>query len=222
MKKGAGVWQITELAAERAVPLLRGGNAQSSQWGDPIASKWGSAKSNHALVVMFAHLLVASIPISLACARVATDCREDEAWFYISVGCLQLACMCNLRLQSRAAQEILHDVFAYHILYGLVSSQCGVTKSFAFGMTAVMLGTRFYYRRCIFIWWKTRRNASLDLILVVLSILCCLRTVRMVTRNACILISFMSHFIDDNNLLFSRIGLMCVAVACLSFLVGFP
>ena len=122
---------------------------------------------------MFSILLLLSIPISLFGLKVN---YEYEAFLYSLIVSTQFLCGLNLFLLNKRFQQVLHDVFVYVLTYGLLSSNIYFTKLFSMIMAGTMLATRFYYKRCIFLYWNTNRNCDYDVIVLCMMIVCALRS----------------------------------------------
>jgi len=145
---------------------------------------------------MFSTLLITSIPISLYGLKIN---YEYESFLYTLITSTQFLCVINLFFLNKRFQQFLHDIFVYTLTYGLLSSNIFFTKVFSMTMAGTMLATRFYYKRCIFLFWNTNRNCDYDVIVFCMMCVCGLRSQSLLYEKECALVSFISHFLCDKN-----------------------
>lgn len=143
---------------------------------------------------MFSTLLILSIPISLFGLTVN---YEYEPFLYTLIVSTQFLCCLNLFVLNKRFQQILHDIFVYVLTYGLLSSNVYFTKNFSMIMAGAMLATRFYCKRCIFLYWNTDRNCDYDVIVFFMMIVCALRTQSLLYKKECVAVSLFSHLLCD-------------------------
>ena len=142
---------------------------------------------------MFSYLLFTSILLSCFCGRYA----PDERFVYILIYNTQLGCTLNLFWRDPNIQLVLHDCFVYVLVYGLMCTTNTYTKLFALIISTAMLTTRLIYGRCIFLWWNQDRNIDYDVIILIMTILCCFRNTSFLNNFVCISIGIVSHFLRD-------------------------
>ncbi len=145
-------------------------------------------------IKMFSKLLFLSIPISfLGFGRIP----QEEFLIYVLILSTQFLCVINLLIMDKRLQQLLHDSFVYVLTYGLLCSNNSYTKIFSAVMSLQMLMTRFYYKRCIFLFWNTTRNCDYDLVILLMVLSCLIRSDSLLGNNQCIIISVVSHFLPD-------------------------
>ena len=145
---------------------------------------------------MFSTLLILSIPISLFGLKLNYD---HELFNYILIISTQFLCVANLYFRNKRVQQFLHDIFVYVLTYGLLSSNIFFTKVFSIIMASTMLATRFYYKRCIFLFWNNNRNYDYDFIVISLMIICTVRSSSWLFEKECAVIATISHFLLDKH-----------------------
>jgi len=145
---------------------------------------------------MFSKLLFLSIHISFVGFKRSSD---EEFLLYVLILSTQFLCTLNLLIMDKRLQLILHDSFVYVLAYGLLCSNIQFTKFFSVCMSFQVLLSRLYYKRCIFLFWKTSRNCDYDLILFSMILSCFLRNDSLLGNKQCMIIGFASHFLLDED-----------------------
>ena len=108
--------------------------------------------------------LLATVSVATGVAWFGDHCaQQSELWFYALVLCIQSACFVNSVYHNRRVQTACHEAFAFVTAYGNLTSTCPSTRALSFGTACVMLGTRLYVGRCIFVWWSSRETRCITL-----------------------------------------------------------
>ena len=142
---------------------------------------------------MFAILLYLSIILSYFCSNYA----REEIWIYRIIFLTQLFCCMNLYFLHKGVQQFLHDCFVYVLVYGLMTTNNLFTKVFSCCVSTAMVSTRFYYKSCIFLWWNTNRNPDYDMIVMLMTLICLLRSRALIPNWLCFIVGVVSHFLED-------------------------
>ena len=143
---------------------------------------------------MFAKLLFLSIPFSLVGFK---EYSGEETPLYILIVSTQILCVINLFIMDKRLRLFMHDFFVYVLTYGLLCSNNHYTKFFSIVIGSTMLLTRMYYKRCIFLFWNTKRNIDYDFIIFSMVIACFFRTDFLLGNKECMVVGFFSHFLLD-------------------------
>ena len=143
---------------------------------------------------MFSKLLFISIPISLLGIK---EYSGEETPLYILILSTQFLCVINLLIMDKRLQLFLHDSFVYVLTYGLLCSNNHFTKFFSIVIGSFMLLTRMYYKRCIFLFWNTKRNIDYDFVIFLMILACFIRYDFLLGNKECMAIGFFSHFLLD-------------------------
>lgn len=122
-----------------------------------------------------------------------------DPWRYALVG-VEVVSMANLWLQNLALQVLLHDAFAFFLLYGLLATPCEHVRALGVFVGTLQLATRHIYDRCIFMWTTTQRNRDCDVFLLGLLVAATLRPCARawLPTWACACIAVVSHWMDDH------------------------
>lgn len=123
----------------------------------------------------------------------------EEYNFHYFIILTHILCIINLFIRNKSFQLLLHDSLIYILTFGLVGSMRIYTKIISIIFSIVLLSTRFYYKRCIFLYWKTTRSIDFDIIVFGMVFFCLFRTFSLLGHKECILIGIISHFFDDDS-----------------------
>lgn len=145
---------------------------------------------------MFGKLLFLSIPISLVGFKKYSG---EEIPLYILIISTQFLCALNLLIMDKRLQLFLHDSFVYVLTYGLLCSNNHYTKFFSIVIGSVMLLTRIYYKRCIFLFWNTTRNIDYDIVVFLMILACFFRDDCLLGNKECMAVGVFSHFLLDKH-----------------------
>ncbi len=145
---------------------------------------------------MFSKLLLLSIPISFVGFK---QSPQEEFLLYVLILSTQFLCVLNLFILNKRLQQFLHDSFVYVLTYGLLCSNNSYTKIYSVVMSSQMLMTRFYYKRCIFLFWNTTRNCDYDLVVFFMIFTCLMRSDSILGNKQCMFIGIASHILLDEH-----------------------
>lgn len=123
--------------------------------------------------------------------------RSCEPVFFYIVHAVQAVCFANLAWKSRAVQQLAHDAFAAFMLYALLASRCTHVRRVGVVTASLQAITRWWYDRCIFLWWNVGRNRDADVTVIVLCFVGALRRRPLVPAWACVLVGVASRALPD-------------------------
>ena len=143
---------------------------------------------------MFALLLLVVTGFTVYSHIFDHECDQNHYRMVFATQCL---CLINLKLRNKQAQVLLHDAFAYTLGYGLLTSECTGFRTMTSIVATVMILTRIYFNKCLFLWWNTERNVDTDAMVVVLIYLNIFRTSSLISSYTCLILCCVAHIIPD-------------------------
>jgi hypothetical protein len=105
----------------------------------------------------------------------------------------------NFYFENEPAQQIMHDIFVYTLLDSLLVARDLPSRQLGRFVAVLQLCTRYYYGRCVVLWWNHERNKDVDAgvwVLLALSFVTSRRP--LLPWYACAVIAAVSHFVADH------------------------
>ena len=128
----------------------------------------------------------------------AASFDSAEPRFFAGVRCILGVCFVNLEWQLRWLQKLAHDAYVSLLLHALAVSTCSNVRTFGLVTSALQLLTRWWYGRCLFLWWNTERNVDNDVAIVILCAMCLWRRGPLVPTWWCVLLGIVTHCLPDD------------------------
>ena len=128
-----------------------------------------------------------------------TSSGSTESRFFSCVKCTLVVCFVNVLGQMQWLQRLAHDAFVSILLYALLTSTCRRVRAFGLVTAALQMLTRWWYDRCLFLWWNTTRNVEIDVAVAILCLACLWRRGPIAPVWWCLLIGMATHFLPDDS-----------------------
>ena len=140
-----------------------------------------------------------AFPLCLFSICTAAWYNGMNPWLRSIVLCVGAGMFVNFYFENEPAQQVMHDIFVYTLLDALLVARDLPSRQLGRFVALLQMCTRYYYGRCIVLWWNNERNKDVDagvLALLALSFVSSRRP--LISWWVCAIIAAVSHFVADH------------------------